>query len=403
MSRGPTAGRRGPRVLVVVQNMNLRFDRRVRHEARALLDAGIGVTVVCPKATPDEPDRWELDGVVVRSYPDQGTTSGLLSYMREFLVAWLHTARLSRRVHRDEGFDVLQACNPPDTYWLLGLLWRLRGKRFVYDQHDLNPEVYVDRFGDRGLRNRVLHRALLWLERATYRTAQHVISPNESYREIALTRGRVPPERTTVVMSTPDPEVLRRGDPVPGGRGDARHLVAYVGIMGPQDGVDRLLRAAKILADTGRTDIRFVVMGYGDCYDDLVALASSLGLGPTVQFTGRVDPGELRAWLSTADLGVTPDPRTPFTDRSTMNKTLEYMACELPVVASDLKETRRSAEDAAVYVTTEAEMAEAIARLLDDPVRRAEMGAAGRKRIEGALRWDRFAADYVAAVRSVLP
>jgi len=389
-------------VLIVIQNMSYHFDRRVQNEAQALLGAGIGVTVVCPKATPQEPDLHDVAGVLVRSYPALGATSGVGSYVREFLLAWLMASRLSWRAHRAEGFDVIQACNPPDTYWALAVLWKVLGKKFVFDQHDLNPEVFVDRFGRTSLRDRAIHRVLLGLERATYAVADHVVVPNESYRDVATGRGGVPREKTTVVMSTPDHRKMCKGE----GRADARagfqHLVAYVGVMGPQDGVDRLIRTARLLKDKGRTDTRFVLMGFGDCRADLQTLTTTLGLDDCVHFTGRVGQDELRAWLSAADVGVTPDALSDFTDRSTMNKTLEYMACELPVVASDLLETRRSAGDAAVYVRSEAEMAAAIDHLLQDSEQRALMGKVGRERIVGQLTWDRFAVDYVAAVSRVL-
>ncbi|TDD98964.1 glycosyltransferase WbuB [Jiangella asiatica] len=379
---------------MVVQNIPVRIDRRVRTECRALLDAGYGVTVICPKERPDEPDRHELDGVVVRSYQPPPATRGLVSYLVEFVACWLHTARLSVRTARAEGFDVLQACNPPDTYWLLGLLWKLRGKKFVYDQHDLCPEVYEARFGRRG----VLHRALLLLERATYAVADRVISPNPSYQEIAITRGRVPAERTTVVMSTPDPAHMKRGKARPELRGDREHLVVYVGIMGPQDGVDRLLEAAEhYVRALGRDDCRFALLGYGDSLDDLRAQSARLRLDPWVHFTGRVDQAELGRWLSTADVGVTPDPPCEFNHRSTMNKTLEYMAHEVPVVATDLRETMRCAGPAADYVPDgdPVVMAKTIAALLDDPHRRARMGAAGRQRIETELAWADQARRYV--------
>ncbi|WP_051425758.1 glycosyltransferase family 4 protein [Jiangella gansuensis] len=382
------------RVLIVVQNIPVRIDRRVRTECRALLDAGYGVTVICPKEHPGEPDRHELDGVVVRSYQPPPATKGLASYVIEFIVCWLHTARLSVRTARAEGFDVLQACNPPDTYWLLGLLWKLRGKKFVYDQHDLCPEVYEARFGRRG----PLHRALLLLERATYAVADRVVSPNPSYQEIALTRGRVPAERTTVVMSTPDPERMKRGDARPELRGGRKHLVVYVGIMGPQDGVDRLLEAAANYVHVlGRRDTRFALLGYGDSLDDLRTQCTRMGLDEWVHFTGRVDQAELGQWLSTADAGVTPDPPCEFNHRSTMNKTLEYMAHEVPVVATDLRETMRCAGPAADYVPDgdPVVMAKTIAALLDDPHRRARMGAAGRQRIETDLAWADQARRYV--------
>ncbi|WP_233507509.1 glycosyltransferase family 4 protein, partial [Jiangella anatolica] len=389
------------RVLIVVQNIPLRYDRRVRSECRALLDAGYGVTVICPKDTADEPDEQVADGVVVRSYPPPPATSGLVSYLVEFVVCWLRTARLSLRAARAEGFDVIQACNPPDTYWLLGLLWKLRGKKFVYDQHDLCPEVYEARFGKRG----PLYRALLLLERATYATADRVVSPNPSYQEIALTRGKLPIERTTVVMSSPDPELMRRGEPHPELRGGREFLVCYIGIMGPQDGVDRLLDAAAHYVHVlGRTDTRFALLGYGDSLDDLRAQCTRLGLDEWVTFTGRVDQAELGRWLSTADVGVTPDPPCEFNHRSTMNKTLEYMAHEVAVVATDLRETMRCAGPAAEYVPDgdPVVMAKTIAMLLDDPNRRARMGATGRQRIETELAWQLQARDYVALYNGLL-
>jgi glycosyltransferase involved in cell wall biosynthesis len=389
------------RVLIVVQNIPLRYDRRVRSECRALLDAGYGVSVICPKDTADEPDEHVLDGVVVRSYQPPPATSGLVSYLIEFVVCWLRTARLSLRAARAEGFDVLQACNPPDTYWLLGLLWKVRGKRFVYDQHDLCPEVYEARFGKRGL----LHRALLLLERATYATADRVVSPNPSYQEIALSRGKLPISRTTVVMSSPDPELMKRGEPHPELRDGRDFLVCYIGIMGPQDGVDRLLEAAAHYVHVlGRRDTRFALLGYGDSLDDLRAQSTRLGLDEWVTFTGRVDQAELGRWLSTADVGVTPDPPCEFNHRSTMNKTLEYMAHAVPVVATDLRETMRCAGPAAEYVPDgdPVVMAKTIAALLDDPRRRAHMGAAGRQRIETELAWQLQADNYVALYDGLL-
>jgi glycosyltransferase involved in cell wall biosynthesis len=385
---------RAPRALVIIQNLPLRIDRRVRSECRELVAAGYGVTVVCPKETPDEPDQHDLDGVIVRSYPAPGTTSGLVSYVIEFLVCWWRAAGLSVRTHRAEGFDVIQACNPPDTYWLLGLLWKARGKKFVYDQHDLCPEVYEARFGKRGF----LHRVMLVLERATYAVADRVVSPNPSYQEIATGRGGVPIERTAVVMSTPDPTLMRRGESRPELRHGRAHLVCYVGIMGPQDGVDGLLEAISLYVhDLGRTDTHFALLGFGDSLEDLQAMSTRLAIDGWVTFTGRVDHDELGRWLSTADLGVTPDPPCEFNHRSTMNKTLEYMAHQVPVVATDLRETRRCADTAAEYVPEgdPALMAKTIAMLLDDPARRAVMGVEGRRRIETELAWSHQARAFI--------
>lgn len=384
-----------PHVLVIIQNLPFRLDRRVRSECRALTDAGYRVSVICPQENPGEAARFQIDETTVHPYAPPPDSHGLTGYVREFVVCWWRTARASARVYRDAPFQVVQACNPPDTYWLLALLWRLRrGVRFVYDQHDLCPEVYVAKFGRRGL----LYRGLLLLERATYRSADHVISTNGSYQAIAQGRGRVDPLRSSVVMSTPDADLMRRGELEPGARDQAKHLVAYVGIMGSQDGVDRLLAAVDhMVHQRGRIDVRFALLGFGDALEDLRADCTRRGLDPWVEFTGKVDHAAIGRWLSSADLGVTPDPPSEFNDRSTMNKTLEYMAHELPVVATDLTETRRSAGSAARYVagTDPADLGDAILEVLDDPERARVMGRIGRERIVGELSWRRQAETYV--------
>lgn len=381
-------------VVIIIQNLPLRLDRRVRNECRALLTAGYTVSVICPKEHRDEPDRHQIEGATVHSYNAPEGADGALSYVKEFAVCWLQAARLTWRVHREARFDILQACNPPDTYWLLGALWKLAGRKYVFDQHDLCPEVYEARFGKRGL----LHRALLGLERQTYRVADRVISPNMEYREIALTRGGVRKDRTAVVMSTPDPDKMKRGDDIPSLHGGFEHLICYVGIMGPQDGVDSLLAAIdSYVHELDRHDARFALLGFGDCMEELQEECHERGLDEWVTFTGRVDHDELGRWLSSADLGVTPDPQNEFNHRSTMNKTLEYMAHKVPVVATDLRETRRCAAGAASYVSGDdpRETARAIATLLDQPEVRARMGREGRKRIERRLAWARQARNYV--------
>ncbi|NYF99023.1 glycosyltransferase family 4 protein [Janibacter cremeus] len=386
--------RRPPHVAIIVENLPLRLDRRVRHECQALIRAGYAVSVICPKEEPGEVDEHVLDGVHVYSYRAFESTGGVLSYFWEFATCFAHTSLLTLRIHRTRPFDVLQACNPPDTYWLLGAFWRLMGRPFVFDQHDLCPEVYQARFRQDGL----VYSALLWNERQTYRTADRVISPNPGYREVALDRGRIPPHLATVVMSTPDPKLMKRGGQHPTLRRSRKHLICYVGIMGPQDGVDNLLVAIDCFVHhLGRRDTHFALLGFGDSAAALRDDCTSRGLDPWVTFTGRVDHEEISRWLSTADIGVTPDPPNEFNHRSTMNKTLEYMAHEVPVVAVDLRETRRCADDAAVYVsgTDRLEAAQAMSDLLDDPVRREHMGRRGRARIEGELAWRTQAREYV--------
>jgi glycosyltransferase involved in cell wall biosynthesis len=256
--------------------------------------------------------------------------------------------------------------------------------------------VYESRFPDG---SRALLGGLRFLERATYAVADHVISTNESYRATAMARGNVASEDVTVVRTGPDPDRLKRGKPNAGWRRGRAHLVAYLGVMGPQDGVDLALRAVAEFVRDGREDTQFVFMGKGDSTDELIELAKELGIGGLVTFTGRVPDEVVSEVLSTADLGLSPDPLNPLNDVSTMNKTMEYMAFELPVVAFDLKETRVSAGDAATYVVPNdvAAYAHAIGELLDDPERRRSMGEHGRQRVVEVLAWRHQSPRYVSA------
>lgn len=379
--------RRGSRVLIIVQNLPVPFDRRVWLECRALVDAGYRVSVVCPKG-PGDPDRQVLDGVELLKYRPYAPGGSAVSFVAEYAYSFLATARLVRRARAAGPFDVVQACNPPDVFWPIARWLRMRdGTRFVFDHHDLCPELYDSRFPGGAALPR---RGLLALERATFRAADHVVSTNASYADVARRRGGKGRDEVTVVRTGPDPQRLRRGTVVPGLRRGRRHLVAYIGVMGPQDGVDLAIRAAgHIVHELGRDDVSFTFMGSGDCYPELVALRDELGLGEYVELPGRVSDQYVVDVLSTADVGLSPDPRNPLNDVSTMNKTLEYMAFGLPVVAFDLTETRVSAGPAACYVPDGdiPGYARVVLDLLDDPDRRARMGRIARQRIEQQLGW----------------
>ena len=385
-----------PRVLVIVQNLPVPFDRRVRLECLALLEAGYDVSVICPKG-PGDPRRHVVDGIKLFKYTPYPPTQAKVGFLAEYVWSFLMTAWLAVRVWRQGRFEVLQACNPPDIFWPLAILFRLLGgTRFVYDQHDLCPELYESRFVDGA---RLPYRGLRFLERRTYNAADHVISTNGSYRDIALARGGKGPDEVTIVRTGPDPSHLRRVEPDPSLLRGHRHLACYIGVMGPQDGVDIAVRAAaRIVHDLGRTDIGFILMGSGDCFDDMVALARRLDVSDHVTFTGRVPDEMVARVMSTAAVGLSPDPKNPLNDVSTMNKTMEYMAYELPVGAFDLRETRVSAGDAAVYAEPNDvdRYADAIVELIDDAPRRAAMGARGRARVETRLAWAHQQAAYVA-------
>lgn len=394
MRAEPTAGRR-PRVLIIVQNLPVPFDRRVWLECTALTAAGYDVTVICPKGK-DDPTRDVVDGVTLLKYRPYAPGDRALGFVGEYAYSFLATARLALQARREGPFDVVQACNPPDIFWPIARWLRRRdGSRFVFDHHDLCPELYDSRFPHGA---RLPRRGLVALENATFRAADHAVATNSSYAEIAMSRGEKRPADVTIVRTGPDPERLRRRAPVAALRHGRRHLVAYVGVMGPQDGVDHaILAAAHVVHKLGRTDVSFTLMGSGDCYPQLVALRDELGLREYVELPGRVPDETLIDVLSTADVGLSPDPKNPLNDVSTMNKTLEYMAFGLPVVAFDLVETRVSAGPAAVYVPAGdvAGYAQAIVELLDHEDARAAMSRHGRLRIETELGWPHQREAYV--------
>lgn len=381
------------RVLIIVQNLPVPLDRRPWQESLALREAGYGVSVICPRAK-DGPRFQVLEGVRIHTYKPPPETSGVLSFGYEFAYCWLRTFLISLRVMLTVGFDVVQACNPPDTYWLLGAFYRLLGKKFVFDQHDLCPEVYESRFGKKGR----LLAGLKGLEWLTYKTADHVIVTNESYKAVARRRGGLADEGVTVVRNAPNKGNLYRVPDRPELRRGREHLACYLGIMGPQDDVDDLIRAIGVYVhDLGRTDCSFALLGFGDALEGVQRLTTELGLDDWVTFTGRADDVMIRDYLSTASVGLAPDQSSPLNDVSTMCKTLEYMAFALPVLSYTLPETLVSAGDAATYVDSGdlKGFAQGLAALLGEPERRMRTGNIGLERIQGPLAWPIQAARYV--------
>jgi glycosyltransferase involved in cell wall biosynthesis len=388
------ARKRG-RILILVQNLSVPFDRRVWLECLSLIDAGFDVAVVCPKA-PGDPHYARLTGVELYKYQPYAPGGSRASFVVEYLYSFFATLALSLKASRRGRFTVVQSCNPPDLFWPIGLLFRLvHGSSFVFDHHDLCPELYQSRFPNG---NRLVYRALRLMERCTIRTADHVISTNDSYRQVVIGRDGVDPAHVTVVRTGPDCATLRRTAPEPSLRRGRPYLAAYIGVMGPQDGVDLVLELADLVVHRlGRRDISFTLIGSGDCFEDLVALCDRLDVSDFVNFTGRIADPEVAAILSSADVGISPDPKNPLNDLSTMNKTMEYMAFGLPVVAFDLRETRVSAGDAGVYATPNEvdDLARLLVELMDDEPRRRSMGLAGRARVEQELAWGHQAPRYL--------
>lgn len=384
------------KVLILVENLPVPNDRRVWLEATTLRDAGYQVSVISIKGKNATRSREVLDGVTIYRYPAPPQTGGTLSFIIEFAYCWLASFVLSGVVLAREGFDILHACNPPETFWLIGLFYKLFGKRFIFDHHDLSPEMYESRFGRRGL----AHRLLLLLEWLTFRTADAVITTNDTHRRIAIERGRYPAERIFIVRSGPDHNRLRPDTPDPSLRNGYRQMVSYLGVINPQDGVDLFVRAAShIVHQLKREDVLFVIMGTGDAEPDLHRLGRELGLNGNLKFTGWVELDTIRRYLSTSDVCVDSIPKTLYSDACTMNKILEYMSAARPIATFDLVESRVSAQDAALYAQPNdvSDLAAKIVALLDDEAARARMGSYGRRRIETELAWEHQRDNLLAA------
>ncbi|HWP00806.1 MAG TPA: glycosyltransferase family 4 protein [Methylococcus sp.] len=377
----------GRRVLILVENLPAPFDRRVWQEATTLRAHGFQVAIICPTGKGYEKLYEEIDGIAIYRYALPVEAEGAAGYLWEYAAALWHTSCLTWKVRRERGFDAIHACNPPDLFFLIGGFFkRFFGTRFLFDHHDLNPELYEAKFGRRDF----FWKLLIWLERQTFRTADVAIATNESYRKIAIERGRMDPARVFVVRSGPDLgrlEILPPKEDLKKGR---RYLVGYVGVMGRQEGIDLLLRAARhLIREMGRADVHFGLVGGGTSLQEMQKLAVEFDISDHVTFTGRVSDREMLEMLNTADVCVNPDVANDMNDKSTMNKIMEYMALAKPIVQFDLTEGRYSAREASLYAERNdpEDLARKIVELLDDPERRRRMGEFGRRRVEEELEW----------------
>jgi glycosyltransferase involved in cell wall biosynthesis len=386
-----------PGVLILVQNLPVPFDRRVWQEACALRDAGYVVTVICPRSEQHPAGREDLEGICVLRYRPRLEARGTSGYLAEYAVALSAMTLLTWRAMRYRRVDVVQACNPPDLLFLVALpLILLRGKRFVFDHHDVCPELMMAKGHPANSR---LVRLMRVLERLTFGCAVVSIATNQSYRDVAITRGGMAPEDVFVVRSGPA-QGFAPVPPDPRLRCGRRHLVGYVGVMGIQEGLDYLLDAAELIVKQGgRDDVSFALVGSGPEAARLRTRADSMGLSDHVRFLGRLPDSDLVRVLSTADLCVNPDEVNPMNDISTMNKVVEYMALGRPFVQFETREGRVSAGSSCAYAMPNdaASLAAEICRLLDDQALREAMGAHGRERFERDLTWARQVPSLIAA------
>jgi len=390
------------RVLILVENLPSPFDRRVWQEATTLAANSYEVTIICPTGPGCEAHEETISGIRILRYELPLEASGAFGYLREYAAALWHTFRLAWREHRRAGFDIVHACNPPDLLFLIaGFFKRYAGARFVFDHHDINPELYEAKFKRRD----VFYHLMLALERWTFRSADISIATNESYRRIAISRGGMPSERVFVVRSGPSLQRMRIIPSCPQLRCGRRYLVGYVGVMGAQEGIDLLLHAVRhIVHDRGRTDVHFGLVGGGTSLELMQSLSVELRVAPYVTFTGRAPDQQMLEMLNTADVCVNPDVANEMNDKSTMNKVMEYMALGKPIVQFDLTEGRFSAQQASLYARPNdaIDLGDKVLELLDDPEKREKMGAFGRKRVIEELQWSHESPKLLAAYTALL-
>jgi glycosyltransferase involved in cell wall biosynthesis len=389
------------RILIIVENLPVPFDRRVWAESQSLYRAGYEVSVICPRGPFAEKPFELIDGIEIHRHPLPIQAKGKLAYLAEYSSALFWEFVYSFKVFRGRGFDVIHACNPPDLIFLIGAFYKyLFGKKFVFDHHDLNPELFEAKFGHRGL----VWKALLFLERMTFRVADISIATNLSYARVAVERGKMRPDRVFVVRSGPNLARVHELAPDYTWRNGRSHLVAYVGVIGEQEGIDLLLEAVLHITSTRqRLDVQFVVMGAGPSLEVLKQECERMHLSEFVRFTGRVDDTTLFKVLSTADVCVNPDRPNAMNDMSTMNKIMEYMALGKPIVQFDLAEGRVSAQSASLYArnTDTADLGDKVIELIDDPDRRREMGTYGRQRVRDELSWEHEEPKLIAAYEAL--
>lgn len=375
------------RILILVENLPSPFDRRVWQEAITLRAHGYGVSIICPTGKGYERHYEEIDGIHIYRYDLPIEAKGAKGYAIEYSAALFHSFRLAWKVRRERGFDAIHACNPPDLLFLIGGFFKLFfGTKFLFDHHDISPELYEAKFGRRDF----FWKLMLWLERMTFKTADVSIATNESYKKIAIERGGIAPSRVFVVRSGPMLDRLKIIPAVESLKKGRKYLVGYVGVMGKQEGIDYLLRTAShLIKDYGRTDIQFGLVGGGTELESLKSYAKELGIADYVTFTGRVPDKEMLEVLNTADICINPDIANEMNDKSTMNKIMEYMALGKPIVQFDLTEGRFSAQEASLYAkkNDEKDMAEKIIALLESHELRNKMGEFGRNRVRNELEW----------------
>ena len=376
------------KVLIIVENLPVPFDTRVWQEATTLAENGYLVSVICPKGKGYDADYEYLKGVHVYRHDLPAEGNGALGYAREYFCALREELRLAKRIYKERGFHVIHGCNPPDDIYMVARRFKKKGVDYVFDHHDICPELFEAKFGKA---SGLLYKSQLWLERQTYKHCAFAFVTNESYKQIAISRGGMKEDKVFVLRSGPKLERLKITPAKSEIKRGRRFMVGYVGVIGQQEGIEYLLKAAKyIKEELHRDDIFWGVVGGGPHLEALRKQSLEMGLDDILEFTGRVSDEVLLDYLNTADVCVNSDEYNAMNDKSTMNKILEYMALGKPIVQFDLTEGRFSAQEASLYAepNNAIDMADKIIQLLDNPAKRKKMSEYGRQRIVNELSWE---------------
>lgn len=389
---------KGKHILIIVENLPVPFDRRVWQEANTLKDNGAKVSIICPKMKQYNKSRETINGIEIYRHPLPIEGKGALSYLMEYATALFWEFVLSMRIFVKKRFHVIQGCNPPDLIFLVALFYKLFGVKYVFDHHDINPELFIAKYGKKGF----FYKLMLMTERLTFATANYSIATNQSYKEIAIHRGRMPANKVQVVRSGPKLERLKPGCGNIKYKNGREFLIGYVGVIGAQEGLDLLLESAKLITNT-RNDVQFAIIGDGTELNKIKEIAVAMQLNEFVDFYGRVDDYTMVEILNTTDVCVNPDKPTVMNNLSTMNKIMEYMALKKPIVQYNLKEGKLSAQDASLYAenTSTKDFADKILWLLDNREERIKMGEYGYKRIINELAWKHESQNLLSLYESV--
>lgn len=376
------------KILIIVENLPVPFDTRVWQEATTLVKNGYTVSVICPKGKGYTADKEVLEGVHIFRHDLPVEGNGAIGYLKEYTTALREELRLAKRIYKEIGFDVIHGCNPPDDIYMVAKYFKKYGVKYVFDHHDICPELFEAKFGKK---SGPLYFSQIWLERQTYRHCNFAFVTNESYKKIAIERGRMSPDKVIVLRSGPKLERMRIQPPIERIKRGKKYMVGYLGVIGQQEGIEYILEAAKYCKEVlKRNDIFWGIVGGGPHVEALRKMCTDMGLDDCVEFTGRVPDQQLLDYLNTADVCVNSDTYNSMNDKSTMNKILEYMALKKPIVQFELTEGRYSAQKASLYAeqNNARDMADKIVYLLENPDVRQRMGEYGYERVVNELSWE---------------